>query len=372
LIFKQYINKAYIHLKVTKLYTIKMANKLTQDAGLVFNVNTVKQHMIHFFETQDIYFEYKDKTSGETKRKLPMFSGSQTAMTAFIERLCTILVRQANKCTDKDKSGLRNVTRPRAKVAVLLDDSLSSVFSWKLRSFNRMQVYSDQLPVARKEFDRVCDAVDKNLRLTPRAHNLICFLLLEAYLEVLNTAYEMIAFAGRRTLDANAVLSAVRLRFPDNLSHELSTEMTRAVSAAGEEVTTPGNDEDKDENANEAHDEDSDVGEDAEETTTKGKKGGKGKTASTEAAAPAEGGDESAPKKGSGGGKGKGKTTTATSKKVEKIEDEDGEDEDAPAAGSAGEEDEDEVVAKPGKGKGAGKKTVTAPTEGGKTRKAAK
>jgi len=296
-------------------------NQLTRDAGLVYNVNTMKSNMIAFFKNQDLYFTVKSAESGEVTKKLPMFKGSQVSLTAVLEQLTRLVFTNVLQYTNTDKSGLRTVTRPVLKYSVCLHRGLNQYYNYPMNSFNKNQVYKDQLPFKEDEIMQVMNSVNRKLMFTPKAFNMLCFLLLEAYLDVMSTAYDFIVFANKRTLGPTAISAAVKNRFPDVVSHELCNELSRACSAVGKDID--GTEAEGEEEV------DNDVEDESEEEVPKSKKGAKAVTKAT-----------------------KGKAS-----KTAHIEEEDDED----ISDDSGDEDEDEeeevVVAKPKKKVVASKKT---------------
>ena len=296
-------------------------NQLTRDAGLVFNVNTMKSSMISFFKNQDLYFTVTN-AEGEVSRKLPMFKGSQVAMTAALEQLCRLLFNNVLQYTNRDKSGLRTVTRPVLKYSVFLHKGLNEYYNYRLNSFNKNQVYKEQVPFREDEIVEVMNVVDRKLTFTPKAFNLLCFLLSDAYLEILRTSYDFISFAKKRTLDPRAVSCSIKNRFPDLVNHELCNELSRACAAVGNDIDKNDDEEDDDEEEDEVKE---------EEVKSKGKSGGKS-------------------------------TKSAKSKKVEQVDEES--DDEIESDEESDEESVEEVVArKPSKKAGSN-------TKGKKARKA--
>ena len=223
-------------------------NQITRDAGLLYNVNTMKKDMIEFFKNQDLKFTVTN-AEGETSRKLPMFRGSQVALTATLQELTKSLLTNVLQITNRDKSGLRTVTRPLLKYSIHLHKGFEKYYGYRLESFNKNQVYKEQLPFKEDDVNQVMNNVDRKLTFTPKAFNLLCFLLLEAYLEVLRTAYDFISFAGKRTLTPSAISAAIKNRFPDIVSYELCNELSRACAAVGDDIykKDDGDEEDDDE-----------------------------------------------------------------------------------------------------------------------------
>lgn len=334
-----------------------MANQATKDAGLLFNVNLTRSNIVRHLKTHDMLCETVDKESKETQHKLPMLSGSPVATTSVIERTCRMLLTNALKYTNKDNSGLRTVTRPALKQAVLLNEDWNRYFASKWTGFNKNHMYADQVPVSPKEFSSVVDSINNKLKLTNRATNMLNWMLAEIYVDIIHTAFEFITFAGKRTMNADSIASAVRNRFPDNISHELVTEINRATDAAGEGEAANVNAEDRDHDQSGAESSDSDNEDEAAGAeSSSSKKAPRTKNANANATAKV---------------KAKGKKG-----KVEQIEDE-ASDANAEASGSSEdeeeEEDEEEQATK-AKPKAKGKSTASAKpaAKGRTTRRAAK
>ena len=232
-----------------------MANKVTEKAGLTFNVNTVKTSMQQYFNSQGV--------------ACPKFSGAHVGTTSAIQELCKMIIKCCLPHTNKDKSGIRNLTRSCMRDSVLLNNDLQKYYYIPMTMFDKNQIYEEQLPVAKKEIMTVVNSVDKDLHLTPKANNFLNFLMMKAYLDLVCTSYQFIDFAGRKSLDGKAVLFAIKNRFTDNVSYELCEEVRRSMAAVGDEVSNVNDEEDKDKNTGKEQGEDS--ADEQEEMTTKTK-----------------------------------------------------------------------------------------------------
>lgn len=207
--------------------TQKASNKITQKAGLTFNVNTVKNKLKEYYDSQG--------------KDTPKFSKGHVGMTAMLECLCQTLLMECGKRTQKNQSGIKQVTRELATVAVRLNTTLNEYYQTKLTKFEKTQMYSDQLPVSRSDIEKVVEKVDTQLTLTPKAHNLVCYLMLCAFLDMATTGIKLLTYTNKKSLDSKCMLTAIDIKFPDGLAHDLSKEVTRACNAVGDD-----DDEDKD------------------------------------------------------------------------------------------------------------------------------
>lgn len=299
-----------------------MVNKLTDEAGLVFNVNSVKANMKAFYDSQEC--------------ERPKFKGGQIAVAAALQKLCEVLIRTANKYTKKDKSGVRRVDRATLRVAMFEHEGLFEYFCNRMRVFRKNAMYIDQLPVSKNDIETVRESVDNELFFTPKALNFLNFCMVEAYQDIVSTAQQFMSYAGKKQMDGNTLVFTVRNRFHDSVALELCNEIARAMKACDQEVKAFHDDDDEEAHEDAAPEEDSDVAE--EEETAAPKKSSK------------KGGKKVAAKK----------IESESSDEDEEIDDD---------------EEEEEVVAKPKKG-AKGKTTKGAKSEGkakgGKTRRAAK
>ena len=244
-----------------------MANKLTQRAGLEFNVNAVKSNMVKLFENRGFRRPEKDEELDDSKR-MPMFSGSQVAVAAMLQRLCTYIVENVNNMITEDKSKLRTVHRSTLKYSIGLDKLLEVYYETKLSNYDQDDMYAEKIPISKKEMETVISQVSDKIKFTPQAYSMLCFLLYKAYTDITTTAHQFIRYAKRKTLDARSVMFSVETKFTNNLAYELRTEIERAVKALGVDIEGNGEELANDEEADAAVE---DVVEPVS-TTTKGKK----------------------------------------------------------------------------------------------------
>ncbi len=253
-----------------------MANKLTQDAGLTFNVNTVKASMSQFLQVHDLLVEHtkeNDKGKKEVVRKTPKFAGAHVATAAALQELCKLLTNTALQHTHKDKSGMRTLTRQTLRASVLMHDGLKQYYHTRMQAFDKTQVYENQVPVSKKDLLALVKDVNSDLKMTPKALNFLYFLLLRAYSDMVYTSYQLVDYAKKKTLDDRSCSFAIQLRFADSVAVQLQNEVSRATSAVGDGVDK-ADDEDAEEQDAVESDSDND---DEEEVQTQSKGKGKGK-----------------------------------------------------------------------------------------------
>jgi hypothetical protein len=199
-----------------------MANKATQSAGLICNVNTVKAKLKEFYDAQGI--------------AKPMFSGGHSAITAVLQKTFELILTECCKHVKKDKSGMRTVNREFVQTALLMHPGFNQYYVSKLSQFDPEQLYKDQVPISSTEMDSVITGIDSQLQLTPKARNMICYLLMKVFLDLAFTCSKMLEFAKKKSLDTGCVIHATAIKFSDDIAKELETEVTRVAKLLGEEV----------------------------------------------------------------------------------------------------------------------------------------
>lgn len=228
-------------------------NKLTQLAGLKFNVNTFKSNMINYFEN---VHGLKRVSEGEElidAERMPIFSGAQTAITAVIQKLCELIVQNVFGYTNKeDKSGLRRVYRSTLRYSILLNPGLKSYYESLMQTFDETHMYTSELPVSRKEFDALVCSFNQQLMFRPKAYNFICFLLVKAYQDLITVSHQFMLHAKKRTIDGMTVTFAVRNRFGGYIRDDICTEIARVIKACGNE-SNEHNEDQEDQEDHEDH-----------------------------------------------------------------------------------------------------------------------
>lgn len=325
--------------------TEKKPNKLTEKAGLTFNVNTTKQKLKSYYEGQDL--------------TTPMFSGGHTAVAASLEKLWEMLLQECLKRVGKDKSGVRQVNRESLQYSVLMHTGLKKYFVTHFDTFDNTVEYRDQSPVITAELDKVMERVDKDLSLTSKARNLASFMLLKVFSQLASTAHSFMEYARKKSVDGRSVMFAVSTLFHESVSSELNKEIVRVMKEFGEELEeahasseTPA--DTQQEAAGEADEGDGD--DEKPETSSKSKGGKKGAAATKETKESASTGSSK---------KGGATSTKNTKKKAEAIEEEEPDE----GGDDAGEEQE-EAEEKPAPAKST-KKTTGGAKDAGSSKKPA-
>ena len=194
-------------------------NSMTEKAGLTFNVNPFREGIITYHRNRNL--------------TIPKVNKAHVVLAATLEKLCHLVVNEALKHVKKDKTGLKTITRPVLKYAVMLNKDLDTYYHMHLKLFNPDQDYLAQLPVTRKTLRYFLDnKVGKNHRLTNKASNLLNYLLMTLYIDTLRVAHDLLAFSGKKKINKPTVKSALRVLLKDSaLCASLTEEINRAFSA---------------------------------------------------------------------------------------------------------------------------------------------
>lgn len=210
-----------------------MANKATQKAGLMFNVESIKKDLKQYYET---HFEKQGEAKDDEKNKIlvvPQFTGGQHAMSAFLQKLYELILQECQKCVPKDKSGIRQVTLENLQYTILLNKGMEQYFLSSLKYYDPNQIYDHSCPVVLSEMEEVMESVSKELAFTKQAHNLVCYLLTRAFNDIAHDCHYMIEYAKKRTFSGRCVHFAVSSKFHESIACELRNAIITATKSAG-------------------------------------------------------------------------------------------------------------------------------------------
>jgi len=205
-------------------------NKDSSKAGLLFNVNVVKRGILSFYENLD----HDDIR----------ISKVHMGMSAVMECICHTLVDISLRTIKKDKTGLKTITRPVLRSALLENRELEKYYYVHLTEFSTEQDYSNQLPVSKKDLCNYLESKFNNYTLTPHARNLLNYLLYRVYLDMLRVSQNILDFYKRKTIKIDILIPTLRILFKDTaLYGKLVTEVRRVKS-----LLTDENDDDNEDN----------------------------------------------------------------------------------------------------------------------------
>ena len=229
--------------------------KLTEKANLNFNVNTFKSWLRDYFErTESFVPKPKVKAPAEGEKEevkqakadkaeddhdhIPIFKGVHVALAAATEVLCHYLLKETISQLNKDASGLYNVSRPAVKYAVVFNDDLRHCFSRALRTFNQNDTYEFTAIPHKNMVHYIDTTFGKNICLDQKAYNLLAYLLKAFNVDLATHTFNMMMYAGKRTLNFNVVKYAIRNLCTGNLEHAISQKLDDVRKLCSEDEET--------------------------------------------------------------------------------------------------------------------------------------
>lgn len=197
-------------------------NKVTKTAGLTFNVNAVRSKLKDYHESR-----------GVTN---PTYGGGQIAMTVVLEKFCVMVFKDCASQTPKDKSGGKQVNVNDLQRIVLIHPELKNYFVVPMSLYNPDQICKDLLPVDPSEIDLVMDKVDKELIFSPKAKNLMYFLISQVFQDLASTSTRLMKFAKKHKFKGTCVSYAVQQCFAEAIAKDFCDEIALVMKTFNEEV----------------------------------------------------------------------------------------------------------------------------------------
>jgi hypothetical protein len=216
-------------------------NKLTLKANLNFNVNSFRNWM-----KQKLIDDGKTFDNNGVKC-LPKFSGSHIALTAMNEKLCQIILQKTIERLTKDKTGLYNIRFKDLSDVVKVDVDLKKNLYQYMDIYDGTLNYKDQYCIDGKCMKKYIDKVfSASVDISNDAFNLLVYLLLKTCVRIIDSAFIMIQFAKKRSLNPNVILGSMAIHFSGTIEHLLRMGIEEAVKLCGKEMEEV-DDENKDE-----------------------------------------------------------------------------------------------------------------------------
>lgn len=206
-------------------------NKLTLKAKLNFNVNSFRSWMKHKLMDDGKLFDNKGIMC------LPKFSGSHIAITAMNEKLCYIILEKTIERLTKDKTGLYNIKYKDLSDIIKVDNELKKNFYQYMDMYDNTLNYKDQYIIDEKTIKKYIDKVfSVSIDISNDAFNLLVYLLLKSCVRIIDSAFIMIQFARKRSLNPNVILSSVSIHFTGTTEHLLKMGIDEAIKLCGKDI----------------------------------------------------------------------------------------------------------------------------------------
>lgn len=226
---------------------MRQLNQTTLKAGLNFNVNSFKKWMQQKLLNDGKTFE-KENEDGTKTHVIPKFSGSHVALTALNEKLCYIILEKVTKRLIKDNTGLYVIKYQDLSDIIQVDSELRHDLYQHLDVYDKTLNYKDQYCIEEIYVKNYIDNMfGKCIDIKNDGFNLLIYLLLKSCVRVLDTAFLMIKFAKKKSLNPNAILCSVSAHFTGATEHLLKLRIDEAVRESGKDDEEKEDDE-KEEN----------------------------------------------------------------------------------------------------------------------------
>jgi hypothetical protein len=226
----------------------KGLNKDTKRANLHFNVKSVAKWLKEFYKNHNdsVYMDFlakkkhdrkekerdnkKDKNNDDdvdiktTEMKIKILN-AHFAITASEETLCLCLIELfAQKSKKNAFSGLYEITYEQMLNDLTHNNDFNYTFGKYLQKFDLHQLYIGSL-YDLKDRKKVDEFIDKYAfkgsgnthKIESNAHNFIMFLLLQNRIFLAKTAFQMIKYANKTSVDYKSVMLSLDINYQDKL-----------------------------------------------------------------------------------------------------------------------------------------------------------
>ena len=223
--------------KSTKQVKVKGApNDATKRLDLHFNVVSTKKWLNTYLATHidEVYMTFlktrmeKKLKDGEDKECIPKIKvlQAQAALTACDEVICLSLVNLTSDKVKKGDSGLYTVTAEHMMDCVRLNSNFDYTFSKFLNKYDSQQ---DYLPSLKLNMIEVKSFIEKfafnggntNIQLDTSAYNFLMYILYQNRILLTDTAYQMMMYSKKPSVDFRAIQYAVNVHYKGTLKNDI-------------------------------------------------------------------------------------------------------------------------------------------------------
>ena len=189
-------------------------NKITLKANLNFNVNTFRNWMKQKLTNDGKLFDHDGVAC------LPKLSGAHIAMSSMNEKICYIILEKTIEGLTKDKTGLYNIRYKDLADNIKVNNELNKNFYHYMDMYDNTLSYRDQYCIDEKTIKKYIDKVfSASIDISNDAFNLLVYILLKTSVRIIDTAFIMIQYAKKRSLNPNVILSCVSIHFSGTIEH---------------------------------------------------------------------------------------------------------------------------------------------------------
>ena len=179
--------------------------------------------------------------------EMPKFHGAHIGLTAIVESLLMSVLNHVNSQLPKDKSSLYKITLPVLSYNLQLDDNFGKLFRDSFTSYDADTNYAEQFWMSKSDVTSFIESHwGDNIQLDVKAYNQLAYLLMRYAIIITKTAYYMMSYAGKKTLEPKALRAAVIIHTPETISNSILIKLDDAVKNT-ESEDGDGDDDESDE-----------------------------------------------------------------------------------------------------------------------------
>jgi len=201
-------------------------NKATAFAKLYFNVKSAHKWMNEYYTKYTIEKKKsKDDEGNESDGKVKILN-SHYALTAADQVICLSLVNLASEKSKKATAGLYTITEENMLDNIKMNKDFNYTFGRFLDSYDSLGNYSPQMGLSKKAVMEFIETYafnggNTNINLDPRAFNLLMYIMLKNRILLAETAFQMILYAKKSSIDDRAILCAIKTIYTGQLGSTL-------------------------------------------------------------------------------------------------------------------------------------------------------
>lgn len=230
--------------KVPKVYP----NKDTIRANLHFNVKTTNKWLREYYSSYAVE-KKKKKDKDEKGKKQPdgdeqekkddsiKMNGGHYALTAVDEALCIEMANLAFGRTIKDKAGLYLIKEETVMDSMKLNKDFAFSFGKFFDAYSSKEKYGKQLGIEKKDVLKLLESCafgggNTSVNIDDSAYNLMMYVVVKNRILVAETAYQMLLYSKKASVDGKAIIHSVRAVYAG------TTELHKTLSRKAEATNT--------------------------------------------------------------------------------------------------------------------------------------
>ena len=200
-------------------------NKATAFAKLHFNVGSAKKWLNEYFKRYTVEKKKKEDKDAETDSKVKILN-SHFALTAADQLICLSLVNLAGEKSKKAAAGLYTITEENMMDNIKMSKDFNYTFGRFLDSYDCHGNYAPQMGLKK---ETVLEFIEKyafnggnsNINLDGQAFNFLMYIMLKNRILLAETAFQMIVYARKSSIDDRAILCAIKTIYTGQLGNSI-------------------------------------------------------------------------------------------------------------------------------------------------------